>query len=281
MKSFDGKNVLITGGSSGIGLALAKLLVKEGANVWLLGRDDQKLAAACEEVLLSRRESSQTVQTIQADVADKAGLDQALAEMLTQIGAPDLLINSAGITHPGLFEQMDLSHHRDNMEINYFGSLYSTMAVVPGMIQRKTGHIVNISSLVGIHGLYGYSAYAPSKFALRGLSDVIRYELKPYGIDVSVVFPSDTITPQLEYENKHKPPVLKALSESNTKPVSAESVAEKTLSAVKKGKYMILPTSDGVTWFIAYCLLPGNIMYRMVDFLMVQARKKAGKDLAG
>jgi 3-dehydrosphinganine reductase len=281
MKSFDGKNALITGGSSGIGLALAKLLAKEGANLWLLGRDSQKLAQACEEVMLNRRESSQQVTTIQADVSDKSGVEQAMVGMLSQIGAPDLLVNSAGITQPGLFEQMDLSYHRDNMEINYFGSLYTTMAVVPGMIQRKTGHIVNISSLVGIHGLYGYSAYAPSKFAIRGLSDVLRYELKPYGIDVSVVFPSDTITPQLEYENKHKPPVLKALSESNTKPVSAESVAEKTLKAMKKGRYMILPTSDGAMWFAAYCLLPGDIMYRMVDFLMVQARKKAGKDLAG
>ncbi|MBE0697383.1 MAG: SDR family NAD(P)-dependent oxidoreductase, partial [Anaerolineaceae bacterium] len=137
------------------------------------------------------------------------------------------------------------------------------------------------SSLVGIHGLYGYSAYAPSKFALRGLSDVLRYELKPYGIQVSVVFPSDTITPQLDYENKHKPPILKALSESNTKPVSAESVAEKTIRAIKRGKYMILPSSDGVMWFIAYSLLPGDIMYRMVDLLMVQARRKAGKDIAG
>jgi 3-dehydrosphinganine reductase len=281
MKTFDGKNALITGGSSGIGLALAKLLAQEGANIWLLGRDPQKLDQACKEVNHACRDNKQQVHVIQADVSDKEEIDHALSGLTGQIGAPDLLINSAGITHPGLFEQMDLSHHRDNMEINYFGTLYTTMAVVPGMIQRKTGHIVNISSLVGIHGLYGYSAYAPSKFALRGLSDVLRYELMPYGIHVSVVFPSDTETPQLDYENKHKPAILKALSESNTKPVSAESVAVKTLRAVKKGRYMILPTSDGVMWFIAYCLLPGDIMYRMVDFLMVQARRKAGKDIAG
>jgi 3-dehydrosphinganine reductase len=281
MKSFDGKNALITGGSSGIGLALAKLLANEGANIWLLGRDPQKLDNACKEVTSACRDNNQQVQTIQADVSDKAGIDRALSGLTSQIGAPDLLINSAGITHPGVFEQMDLSYHRDNMEINYFGTLYATMAVVPGMIKRKSGHIVNISSLVGIHGLYGYSAYAPSKFALRGLSDVLRYELQPYGIQVSVVFPSDTETPQLDYENKHKPPILKALSEANTKPVSAASVAEKTLRAVKKGRYMILPTSDGLMWFVAYCLLPGDIMYRMVDLLMVQARRKAGKDIAG
>jgi 3-dehydrosphinganine reductase len=281
MKSFDGKNALITGGSSGIGLSMARLLANEGANLWLLGRDAQKLENACAEVMADRRSSSQQVFTIQADVAQKESVDQGLAAMLEQIGAPDLLVNSAGITHPGEFEQMDIHFHRDNMEINYFGSLYTTMAVVPGMIKRKTGHIVNISSLVGMHGLYGYSAYAPSKFALRGLSDVLRYELKPYGIDISIVFPSDTITPQLEYENKHKPAILKALSESNTKPVSAKHVAEKTLQAVKRGKYMIFPSSDGALWFFVYTLLPGNLMYRMVDMLMVDARKKAGKYLAG
>lgn len=177
MKSFAGKNVLITGGSSGIGLALAVKLANCGANLFLLGRDNQKLSIADREVRNSRRDTSQQVNLIQADVSDKAGLDQALNELINKVEVIDVLINSAGITQPGLFDQTDLKYHRDNMEINYFGTLYTTMAVVPGMIRQKSGHIVNISSLVGIHGLYGYSAYAPSKFAVRGLSDVLRYEL--------------------------------------------------------------------------------------------------------
>lgn len=281
MKSFAGKNVLITGGSSGIGLALAVKFSSLGANLYLLGRDMQKLENANREVGNSRCDTSQQVNLIQADVSDKVNLDRALNELINRIGVIDLLVNSAGITQPGLINQIDLKYHRDNMEINYFGTLYTTMAVVPGMIRQKSGHIVNISSLVGIHGLYGYSAYAPSKFAVRGLSDVLRYELKPHGINVSVVFPSDTNTPQLDYENKFKPPVLKALVESNTKPFSAESVAEKTIRGIAKGKYLIFPTTDSALLFLIYNLLPGELIYGFVDILMAQARRKAAKNING
>jgi 3-dehydrosphinganine reductase len=281
MKNFSGKNALITGGSSGIGLALAKQLAGLRANIWILGRDPNKLEKASQEIRDSRSDSSQTVSTIQADVANQSNLAQALADFLNQVTAPDLLINSAGITYPGLFEQMELVHHRENMEINYFGTLHTIMAIIPGMIQRRTGHIVNISSLVGIHGLYGYSAYSPSKFAVRGLSDVLRYELSPYGIRVSVAFPSDTDTPQLEYENKIKPPVLKALVESNTKPYSAQFVANKIIQGIIKNKYLILPTTDSVLWYAAYSLLPGETIYHLVDILMNRARRKAMQNPTG
>lgn len=279
MNSFSGINALITGGSSGIGLALAKKLAAFNANIWILGRDLRKLESAYHQICDAQANRSQQVSIIQADITDKDSLDKALAGPLNQITAPDLLINSAGITHPGLFDQMDLRFHRTNMESNYFGTLHTILAVVPGMINRKTGHIVNISSLVGIHGLYGYSAYAPSKFAVKGLSDVLRYELKPHGIHVSVAFPSDTDTPQLEYENKFKPPVLKALVESNTKPYSAEFVADRILRGISRKKYLIFPTTDSVLWFTAYSLLPGELVYYLVDLLMNQAQRKALKNL--
>ncbi len=279
MINFQKKKVLITGGSSGIGLALARHLAKLGANIWILGRNPEKLDSARGQIAQLCLDADQQVQTIQVDVADQIELDQALAGLLAHQGAPDLLINSAGITQPGLFESLDMSYHRENMEINYFGTLYAIKAVLPGMIKRRSGYIVNISSLAGLHGLYGYSAYCPSKFALKGLSDSLRYELKPYGIKVSIAFPTDTETPQLEYETKYKPPVLKALTEGNNTPVSAESVAEKILRSVQKEKYLIFPTTDGRILFTINNLLPGELLYWFVDRLMVQARRKASKDL--
>lgn len=279
MKNFDGKGVLITGGSSGIGLALAKELVMKGANTWLLARSLDRLEEARLQLQQFAVKPSQKIGIIQADVANYQQLETAVLSLIDQAGVPDLIINSAGITHPGLFEEMDLAIHRSNMEINYFGSLYLTRLVVPGMKKRQSGHILNISSLVGFHGLYGYSAYAPSKFAIRGLSDALRYELKPYGIQISVAFPTDTETPQLEFENQHKPPVLKALVDSNTKPVPAGDVAKKILQGVMKDRYIILPTTDGLILYVIYSLLPGYGMYRFVDFLMDNARRKAAQNL--
>jgi 3-dehydrosphinganine reductase len=278
MNSFEGKTALITGGSSGIGLAIAKNLASRGANIWIMARDCNKLNAACEEISALRKSPQQNIDFVPADVSNLEQVTRALQPMIAA-GVPDLLINSAGITFPGLFDQLDHSIFRDMMEVNYFGTLYVTKALVPGMIQRGSGHIVNVSSLVGLHGLYGYSAYSPSKFALRGLSDALRYELKPLGVRVSIAFPADTQTPQLEFENRYKPPVLKALVEGNSKASSPQSVADRILRAVQKNQYLILPSTDSVLWYAVTVLFPGHALYWLVDQMMAQARRKVAKDL--
>jgi len=280
MRKFDGKTALITGGSSGIGLALAENLASQGAHICLVARDPVKLDKSKHQVVAACRDANQRVDTLSADVANYEQLNGALETFMTSVGIPDLVINSAGITYPGLFEEMDLDIHRQNMEVNYFGTLYVTRLIVPGMIRRGSGHIVNISSLVGIHGLYGYSAYSPAKFAVRGLSDTLRYELKHHGIQISVAFPSDTLTPQLEFENQLKPPLLKALVGSNSTPVPAEIVAQKIIDGIKRDKYMILPSSDSALWFLISSLFPGNSLYWLVDRLMDRARRIVAKDLA-
>ena len=117
-------------------------------------------------------------------------------------GVPDLVINSAGIARPGEFEGVTLDDFDQMMAINFMGTVNVTHAILPAMLQRKSGHIVNISSLVGFLGMYGYTAYASSKFAIRGFTDSLRAEVKTKGIDLSIVFPTDTDTPQLAEENK-------------------------------------------------------------------------------
>ena len=260
---------------------MAEILASQGAHISLLARDPDRLTTARQRVMDARRSKSQQIRVLAADVADYNQLSSVLLPALEAFGTPDLLVNSAGITYPGLFAQLDLEIHRQNMEINYFGTLHTTGLIVNGMIQRGSGHIVNISSLVGIHGLYGYSAYSPSKFAVRGLSDVLRYELKPHGIQVSVVFPSDTETPQLEFEKNLKPPALKALVDSSTKPFPADVVAQKIIVGIRKEKFLILPSSDSVLLFWMYSLFPGHSFYWLVDRLMDMAHRKAAKDLAG
>lgn len=270
---FAGKRALITGGSSGIGLALAKKLAAHGADVWILARDAARIETACAEIRAARRTESTRVGSITADVADAPGVGAALAEFAQREGAPDLLINSAGVTRPGYFTDLDLDVFREMMEINYLGTVAVIKALLPWMITRGSGYIVNVSSIAGFLSVYGYSAYGPSKFAVRGLSDVLRYELEEYGIRVSVVFPPDTQTPQLDFENPLKPPVLQKLDESN-KVLTADAVAESILRNVARGRYIITPGFDSSLYFQLTNFF--GLVYPVMGSMVRQARRAVG-----
>jgi 3-dehydrosphinganine reductase len=143
------------------------------------------------------------------------------------------------------------------------------------MLDRGSGYIVNISSGAGYLGLFGYTAYGAAKYAVRGFSDVLRAEVKPLGIHVSVVFPPDTDTPQLAYENKFKPFETRAIT-GNGGVLPADKVAKDILRGVERGKYVIVP---GLQNSIAYRLsgLLGSGLYPVMDWLVADARKKKNK----
>jgi 3-dehydrosphinganine reductase len=234
------QHAMITGGSSGIGKAVAKLLVQQGANVTLIARDRHKLTQAQQELKQVMVNQTQQINIATADVADRASLTSTLEQAIATLGAPNLLITSAGIAHPGYFSEIPLDIFEQTMAVNYFGSLYSVKAVLPAMIERQQGHIVMISSAAGLIGIYGYSAYCPSKFAIRGLAESLRGELKPNGINLTVVYPPDTDTPQLAAENKIKPPETKEIT-ATAKVLSAEAVAQEILRGVAKNQFAIVP----------------------------------------
>ncbi len=274
MLKFQGKSALITGGSSGIGLALAEKLSAQGANVCLLARDLSRLEAARQQVTAARLDSNQKIDIIQADVAAEEQVQAALSEYVQRSGVPDLLINSAGITQPGYFTELDLSIFRSLMEVNYFGTLNVLKALVPAMIKRGSGYIVNISSLVGFLSVYGYSAYGPTKFAVRGLTDTMRYELAEHGIRVSIVFPPDTQTPQLDYESQFKPPILVELDKSN-KILQPDVVADAILKGVARGKYVITPGFDSSLYYHLTNFF--GLVYPVMDFMVSQARRAVSR----
>jgi len=238
--NFQGANVIITGGSSGIGKATAKLLAKRGANVFIIARDQKKLEQAVQEIEAERVSADQQFRCFSADVSSYEEVEAAVAAIVEAGGPPDVLINSAGISHPGYFEEIPLSIFKDTMDTNYFGTLHAIKAVLPHMMARKSGHIVTVSSVAGLIGVFGYTAYGASKFAVRGLSAALRAELKPHNIGVSVLLPPDTETPQLWEENKIKPYETKAIS-GNVKPMSAERVARELLNGIRRGKHLIIP----------------------------------------
>ena len=221
------KVVLVTGGSSGIGLAAAKLMASAGANVWLAARRREVLEAALKEVEAARRDPSQRCAVVSVDVADPQQAARAVETVTKSAGAPDVIFNSAGVTQPGYIQELSLEVFERLMKVNYFGTVYVTKAALPAMLERGSGHIINISSMAGYLGVFGYSAYGAAKFAVVGFSEVLRAEMRPYGIRVSVAFPPDTDTPQLAYEEPFKPPETKAISGS-AKALSAETVALST-----------------------------------------------------
>ena len=266
------KLALITGGSSGIGLALAKALVAQGTDVYLLARKRKNLKDAKKELTPLFVRKDQQVYLISADVTDYPSLGRILKRWTDRYGSPDLVINSAGVTYPGYFKDLDIDIFHWLMNVNYFGTLHVSKYLMPAMIERGSGTIVNISSQAGFVSIFGYSGYSASKFAVRALSDAMRAELKAYGIHVAIVFPPDTQTPQLEFEEPLKPKETKAIS-SQSGILTAEQVASSILSGLAKGKFIILPGFEGKIFYRLVNLL-GNFQYPILDWMVKRAQKK-------
>ena len=260
---------LITGGSSGIGLAIARQLAAQGHDVWLLARRRELLEAALEEV---RRLAPQGRHgMLPCDVRDAAAVRQAIEAMMEQVGTPEWVVNSAGMVRPGYFWELPEDIFRTTMEVNYLGTVHVCRAVVPAMMAARRGHIVNLSSVAGFLGVFGYTAYSPTKFAVWGFSETLRAELRPYGISVSVVFPPDTDTPQLAGEEPYRPPELKALASSGGL-LSPEAVARVTLRDAAKGKFLILPGEARWLWLARR--LVGGAVYPIMDWMIRRAQSK-------
>ena len=261
----------MTGGSSGIGLAVACGLAARGSNLWLVARRKQQLEEALERVRAARKSAQQVCEVIAADVSDPDQAQQAVSKALEQAGNLDFLINSAGVVHPDYFPNLSLEQFHWMMDINYFGTLYMTRAVLPSMLARHSGHIINISSMAAYVGLFGYTAYSASKFAVRGFSDALRLEMKQHGIRVSVVFPPDTDTPQLAYDRQHQPPETHILN-GLAKAMPVETVAARIIRDIAAGKYMIMPSFDSKFLFFLASWL-GSSVFPILDLIISRSRR--------
>jgi len=239
-ESIAGRHVAITGGSSGIGLATAKKLATAGAHVTLLARDRDRLDSAASTIDAVKHASALPCLAVTCDVAEADQVALAFETMADAARQPEILINSAGVSVPGYFMQQPLDVFERQMRINYFGTLHTIRQAVPAMIERGRGHIVNISSVAGFMGVFGFAGYAATKFAVWGLSEALRAELRPHGIAVSVVCPPDTDTPQLRDEDQIKPLETKAISGS-IKLMTAEQVADAIVKGIARRRFHVLP----------------------------------------
>ncbi|OGR85346.1 MAG: hypothetical protein A2901_02715 [Elusimicrobia bacterium RIFCSPLOWO2_01_FULL_54_10] len=180
-----GKTVAITGATSGIGLACAKAFASAGAKVAVVGRNAAKVEKAVKEV----KASGGTAEGFVLNFKNASDIASRVRAIESKLGPVDILLNNAAYAVAGLIEDCPVDKYKENFEINFFAPLALIQAVIPGMKQKKSGQIINISSGVGRRALPGFSAYSSTKFALNGLTESLRVELAPWNIDVISISP--------------------------------------------------------------------------------------------
>ncbi|HVL33119.1 MAG TPA: SDR family NAD(P)-dependent oxidoreductase [Actinomycetota bacterium] len=215
---WNGSVAVVTGASRGIGRAVAREAAQRGARVGLIARSKDELEALAREI--------EGASIASADVAVRSEIEEAIGQIARELGPIDILVNNAGIgaygpvadTEPDVFEQL--------IRVNYFGTVYATKAVLPSMLDRGRGHIVNVSSIAGRIGAPLEAAYSASKFAVAGLTEALAMEVARRGIGVSMVDPGPVRTSF--FDARGVPYQMKM-----PRPVSPESVARRVVKAVE------------------------------------------------
>ena len=269
------KTVFIVGGSSGIGLEMAKQLASKGADVAIFARRKETLDAACGEIVQAtkrRKSSDQKILPYVLDAADREAAERQLAHAMTDMGTPDLLINSAGGAVPQEFEKVTPDDLLRTLQVNVFTAWNPCQVVVPHMKRAGRGTIVNISSVAGVVGTYGYTDYSLAKFGIIGFSEALRGELRPHGIQVQVVCPPDTQTPGFDNENLTKPAETMALS-AGAKLMSPEAVARASLKQVGSKRFLIFANRESRGIDLARRFVPAVVRDQM-DKIVAKSRSK-------
>jgi short-subunit dehydrogenase len=235
------KTILLTGGSRGLGLVMARQLIEAGARLAICARDESELGVARQEL----EQKGGQVLTVPCNVTDRAEVEQMVQQVRDRLGGIDILINNAGMDIVGPMTEMTVQDYEDTMKLHFWAPLYTTYAVLPQMLQRQAGRIVNISSIGGKMVFPHMLPYCSSKYALTGLSEGMRAELAKEGIAVTTVCPGTIRTGVLDrvvFKGQHRKEYA-WFGIGDSLPLissSAEQVARATIAALKRGDAEII-----------------------------------------
>lgn len=269
------KLVFITGGSSGIGLAIAKSFAKKGNDIVIFARTVSTLESAVDEIKKDASYFSvkkSRVNYYSVDTSNFNDTKTVFEKAISEIGIPDILINCVGIAQPNYFENITPEMFDKTIKTNLYATWNACSILIPYMKQNG-GHVVNTSSIAGFLGVFGYTDYCMSKFGIIGFSEALRQEVSQFNIKVSVLCPPDTDTPGLHEENKTKPKETKVIS-GNAKLQHPDFIAKAVLKGMQQNKLLIIPSVDGKITFWLKRFFPG-----LVDWFIRRSIRKAQREI--
>jgi NAD(P)-dependent dehydrogenase (short-subunit alcohol dehydrogenase family) len=247
IKNIRGKRCLVTGAASGIGRATALAAAARGAELVLTDIDAEGLVSAEREIVAA---GGTVLHAGAADIADHAAVVALAEQVHAAHGSMDVVMNVAGVSAWGAIERLEHHYWQRMIDINLMGPIHVLECFVGPMVEAgRGGHIVNVSSAAGLFGLPWHAAYSASKFGLRGISEVLRFDLRRHGIGVSLVCPGAVKTPlvgtvEIVGVDRTSPSIAKLVARFERHAVSPEHVAAKILAGIEKNQYMVFTSRD-------------------------------------
>lgn len=282
MSYFSAKRCLVTGAASGIGKAVALALATEGAELAITDINAEQLSITATEI---KQLGAKVLLATAFDITDFTAVEKMAATLHAQCGHIDMLFNIAGISTWGSIENLEIEHWRQLVEVNLMGPVHVLKAFTPAMIAAKQGgHVINVSSAAGLFGLPWHSAYSATKFAVRGLSEVLRFDLKPSNIHVSLVCPGAVDTGLVGTINivgvdTGHPEVQALTSRFQKHAVSPDKAAKAILKGVRRKKYMVYTSADIAFghWFTRKWAWPYQVVMGLLNRLLTKTLAKISK----
>jgi NAD(P)-dependent dehydrogenase (short-subunit alcohol dehydrogenase family) len=277
--SLSGKRCFVTGAASGIGRATALAAARRGADLYLTDIDAEGLGRAAAEI----GRAGKVTHFKAIDIRDHDALVALATEIHAAHGSMDVVMNIAGVSTWGTIDQLQHSDWQQMIDVNLVGPISVLECFVPPMIAAgRGGHVVNVSSAAGLFGLPWHAAYSASKFGLRGVSEVLRFDLRRHGIGVSLVCPGGVRTPLVETGtilgiDPESPRIRKLKERFEKHAVSPERVAEKIVEGIEKNRYMVFTSRDIQVgyWFQRKFAPPYELAMRELNRQLTRVAERA------